>query len=369
MAGTRAEAGNQALVVVCPHLRPHPSLQTSRPPRRSKFLYNVSTTVHHLTGSRYMLTGIDKFDLRDDEWMMVEDELLQTAKLFTQHLHLAEYETLKAKMEEQRKIATPRAVVAGTKPSAEGHFQNKAQEQAKKQKQAMRKILVSQDESSEDDGPLPSSPLVPPRINLSREDPPLTGKSIRPLREPSGVSARNTNASSDSDDLDAARRSIKIEPTLPNKAAVPPSPSVLEARHHSFKKPEIPIQTRKTVRSQRRNLWDEWDTVDLKSPSTTSKSSHSVSLQLDKSPTKISRSTTAQKSLSPTKPASTSTAHASSAPTRHFRNNTLDSADVSASTRKSLTYRTPDRSGKRKADEQQDSKKKPKFDDIPTFLF
>lgn len=45
----------------------------------------------------------------DDSWIMVEDEFLATAKLFTQHLHHAEYQRLKKQAEEHRagNIARP----------------------------------------------------------------------------------------------------------------------------------------------------------------------------------------------------------------------------------------------------------------------
>ncbi|KAL5116553.1 hypothetical protein ACEQ8H_005549 [Pleosporales sp. CAS-2024a] len=51
----------------------------------------------------YMRKGVSRFDLRDDEWMMVEDEFLETAKLFTRHLHIAEYERLKQSIEAKKR--------------------------------------------------------------------------------------------------------------------------------------------------------------------------------------------------------------------------------------------------------------------------
>src|ERR1700722_17044361 len=41
--------------------------------------------------TRYMVDGIEN----DDGWMMVEDELFTTARLFTTHLHHAEYQRVK----------------------------------------------------------------------------------------------------------------------------------------------------------------------------------------------------------------------------------------------------------------------------------
>ena len=42
---------------------------------------------------------------KDDAWIMVEDEFLQTARLYTQHLHHAEYQRLKSQAKEQRASA------------------------------------------------------------------------------------------------------------------------------------------------------------------------------------------------------------------------------------------------------------------------
>jgi hypothetical protein len=44
-----------------------------------------------LIWNRFMKEGVDA----DDSWVMVEDEFLETANLFTQHLHRAEYQRLK----------------------------------------------------------------------------------------------------------------------------------------------------------------------------------------------------------------------------------------------------------------------------------
>ncbi|KAF2189572.1 hypothetical protein K469DRAFT_736879 [Zopfia rhizophila CBS 207.26] len=98
----------------------------------------------------FMRKGVDKFDLRDDEWMMVEDEFLQTAKLFTRHLHLAEYERLKKNLDTKKEIARP--VVPNAKPSAEGRMRMKAQTQAKEQKKALKICfkLSDQEEAGDD---------------------------------------------------------------------------------------------------------------------------------------------------------------------------------------------------------------------------
>jgi hypothetical protein len=47
--------------------------------------------VRQANHTRFMIEGMEN----DDGWMMVEDELLTTARLFTAHLHHAEYQRLK----------------------------------------------------------------------------------------------------------------------------------------------------------------------------------------------------------------------------------------------------------------------------------
>jgi hypothetical protein len=63
-----------------------------------------------------MHKGVDKFHLHDDEWMMVEDEFMETAKLFTKHLHLAQYETMREEIAKKKSILRP--VVSSETPSA-----------------------------------------------------------------------------------------------------------------------------------------------------------------------------------------------------------------------------------------------------------
>lgn len=120
-----------------------------------------------------MRKGVSKFDLRDDEWMMVEDEFLETAKLFTKHLHIAEYDRLKETIEAKKKeVALARPVVAGAERSAEGALRAKAKAQEIRQKQAIRDVFASQGDFSEDDVSSdrrrlnkPASTTVQPRLS------------------------------------------------------------------------------------------------------------------------------------------------------------------------------------------------------------
>ncbi|EUC50134.1 hypothetical protein COCMIDRAFT_82736 [Bipolaris oryzae ATCC 44560] len=140
-----------------PNLPPEPS--TPHTKSRTKDAWRkgreVSSSPPPLAGDleqprvEYMHDAISKFDLRDDEWMMVEDEFLETAKLFTRHLHIAEYEKLKEMIEEKKKGAdVPRPVVPNAKMSDIGTMKDRAKVQEQKQKRALQDVFASQ----EDDG-------------------------------------------------------------------------------------------------------------------------------------------------------------------------------------------------------------------------
>lgn len=149
-----------------------------------------------------MRESISKFDLRDDEWMMVEDEFLETAKLFTRHLHIAEYERLKEIIEEKKKGAVSRPIVANAKISAVGTMKSKAESQEQQQKKAIRDVFASQDDEREK-----------PRTTSSTH---VTYNKTTPLSSISKRALANTPKvkppaapGSDSDDLNTLRRPVK----------------------------------------------------------------------------------------------------------------------------------------------------------------
>ena len=331
-----------------------------------------------------MLTGVDKFDLRDDEWMMVEDELLQTAKLFTQHLHLAEYETLKAKIEEQKNVVTPRPVVAGAKLSSEGQMKVKAKEQIVEQREAMKKVLSAQDQSSDTEPP-PSSPLPPPppppRLAPSKpvsSVPPRTTKSwnsTRPLPNFKTVSTSNKDGS-DSDDLDVPSKptTTKSRPTGQSVRPPPPLEQAAEKPSEVFKKPATPAHTRnKPSRGQRRNLWDDWDELTFDSKTSPPKPSLSTTPQRIRSFSKAPRTSSTPRASSPGKsmhtPTPTRTGHEFPMSIKGSKNGPLDvEVDKTPSKLASITG-AQDRPERRKVDRKEEKTEDSKFDDIPTFLF
>ena len=188
--------------------------RTSRNPRKRRAL-SSSPPVAQLSAppTDNMRTALSRFDLGDDEWMMVENELLETAKLFTHHLHLEEYEILQESIERKKKginflPAAARPVVVGAGLSAEGALTKRAKVQNERQRRAFRDVFTSRNEDNESQpsactevAGMPSKtlasgdtdsndldmPLRPPRPTASRataldslSSTPLTSNSSRP---------------------------------------------------------------------------------------------------------------------------------------------------------------------------------------------
>lgn len=313
-----------------------------------------------------MLTGVDKFDLRDDEWMMVEDELLQTAKLFTQHLHLAEYETLKTKMEERRKEAAARPVVSNSKPSVERRFKRKAQEQAQKQKSALREVISTHD--SDSGGDEETQRAIPNRTTSSFRSTKTSSAAGAPATSRPLQTARDVldDATSDSDDLDAPKRPPTARTSsIPLDAPVQASPA---RRPDIFAKPAIPSRTpNRPARTQRRDVWDDWD--ELNTDTKPSLPAPSPSRTPSRAPLP-----TNQHSSPPTTASTTpiTNRYHNTAPAPSKRSTTIrPDDDLDPPKRTHLPKDTADRLTKRKSDKdrEEEKKRKQKYDDIPTFLF
>ncbi|KAL5408092.1 hypothetical protein PMIN04_011524 [Paraphaeosphaeria minitans] len=307
--------------------------------------------------TEYMLTGVDKFDLRDDEWMMVEDELLQTAKLFTQHLHLAEYKTLKTKIEELRSETAARPVVSNTKPSVEGHFKRKAQEQARKQKKALNEVISTRGSDSEGDE-------EPQRAVPDRTAPSL------PLAIPLSTARAPANeTASDSDDLDMPERppTTKLS-TILLKATANNAPA---KRPEVFVKPALKTPS-KPARVQRRIVWDDWDELNASPKPLMPAPSPLRTPYQASSPMKTVEPSTHRQSSSPTTSLPTLITkqihNVASVPSKR-PTTILDDDDLNPPKRNHLAKDTVDRLAKRKADMDREKKKEQKYDDIPTFLF
>ena len=304
-----------------------------------------------------MRRGASKFDLRDDEWMMVEDEFLDTAKLFTRHLHIAEYEKLKERIEAKKKeqVEAARPVVDAGKLSFEGKMKEKTRVQEKRQRKALRDVFASQNDDDEDDDAVVSrsgSGMTASSFNAPSR------ASSTAVKQPPRVSTRDT----DSDDLDSQTipkprakfmaPSVSSRPHGAQSAARPqPQPASAPASiTSSFAKPAPPAakpKARSTVRRSRIMPFDDGyvaPTTPLPRQSETPSSQHSKSSARPSSPVKPTVTTTDKKAVSSV--------------------DVID--DWGARSRE-----TTERLAKRKADREAAAKKKKKveLDEIPTFLF
>ncbi|KAF2276180.1 uncharacterized protein EI97DRAFT_467409 [Westerdykella ornata] len=285
----------------------------------------------------YMREGVNRFELRDDEWMMVEDELLQTAKRFTQHLHLAEYERLKERIQTKKEVVRP--VVPSAKPSDERKFQMRAENQAKAQMKALKDI---QDDKH----------LLKPSSSRLGPTPGLTGSG--------SSSKRRSSETSDSEDLDAP-----IRPAPPSRAT----------SSTPFAKPALPAASLSAAtRSSRPStseppgkVTDRSSFPGSREPSSSIRSSFSAKLATQTS----LRSSPPTRSVTRTSgPSQTTRTRPSARLARSF--NIFDDDDDFLKP-SPLPKEHAERLAKRKAEKEKEEEAKRKktiaLNDIPTFLF
>ncbi|KAF2632102.1 hypothetical protein BU25DRAFT_406619 [Macroventuria anomochaeta] len=313
--------------------------------------------------SEPMRKGISEFDLRDDEWMMVEDEFLETAKLFTRHLHIAEYDRLKESIEAKKKEAEiARPVIAGSKRSVEGAMKERAKVQDSKQKKAIRDVFASQGDSIEDD---------------TASYWPRSSKTLAAMPQP----ATNGSQDTDSDDLDAPHppKSKAPAPTSSSTASslrvtrpLPASPYVSKPLASSFAKPALPAPTVPARSRARPSRMTPFDMLDEYTPPTFDTSTPPAAAPHERQ-TFISskpRSQSTSSSLSSPQTSQITTTKAIK-PRR-----SLDLLDDWASSKDNggISREVADRIAKRKAERAEEGEGKEKrkatnLDDIPTFLF
>ncbi|KAF2798670.1 hypothetical protein K505DRAFT_414223 [Melanomma pulvis-pyrius CBS 109.77] len=280
----------------------------------------------------FMHKGVNRSDLRDDEWRMVEDEFLATAKLFTQHAHLADYERWKESKSTKTVILRP--VVPTASPSVEASFHQKAKAQAKAQRKAL-------DDVGKYDFATPSrasSTKLPSSAVLGRSksgsavssEPVDSSVSRVSYKDPAPRRKAHFSESSDGDDLDAPQRPAQSRPA---------------STSHTFIKPALPSKAG-TAR-QRPVRATSFDFLD------------------DPPPTKSSYSSAHQPSTS--KYSQTS----ASKPKRSL--DLLDDFDDFPKRTTLPKEQTDRRLAKRRADQkkegEREKRKSVKLDDIPTFLF
>jgi hypothetical protein len=218
-----------------------------------------------------MRKGINKFDLRDDEWMMVEDEFLQTAELFTRHLHLREYDRLKEIVQTKKDIVRP--VVMSAKPSEERQMQMRAEKKTKSQKKALKDAFSSSGKADIEDylG-------APKRATSSKRTPASPIHSDR-AQGGSGKQRKAETHDTDSDDLDALSRATHPKQTISDipfvKPALPSQRLISTSR----------IAPERAQRKARESTFDFLDGYSSKRPSSpTTSTPRSNLLKLPKLP-------------------------------------------------------------------------------------
>lgn len=319
-----------------------------------------------------MHKGVSKFDLRDDEWMMVEDEFLETAKLFTRHLHIAEYERLKETIEAKKKQVgneIPRPVVPGAKLSIESAMKEKAKMQEKKQREAIRDVFASANEDGDD--PFTTRPSLTNVHSRMSSDSDSDGEDLDAIKLPPRRAFPSKRATAP-----MARPPIlgpQVTPSIsrPTSTSISTSTATTTTNHShvitstpSFKKPAPPLLVAKPrVRPARTTPFDMLDDYIPKKAPATSKAETAASAQ-----------------VSPALKTPASFSGASTAGHTHMSARTIESIDTDdwGTRRTSGTPRTSkhvtDRLAKRKAERENNAReeqkrKAVKLDDIPTFLF
>ncbi|KAF1944492.1 hypothetical protein EJ02DRAFT_452356 [Clathrospora elynae] len=327
-----------------------------------------------------MYKGVSKFDLRDDEWMMVEDEFLDTAKLFTRHLHMAEYERLKERIEEKKKEAeVVRPVVLNAKMSVDGAIKKKVKFQEKKQRMAIQDVFASQNDEDEEEDSIPARTSFSTAASaFSRSGKPATTVLKWP---PNALAARD----SDSDDLDVPRPASKPVPRATSFTTLTSAPirttavepksasshaATTKASEPTFAKPALPPAASKSrSRLNRATPFDMLDDYVPKKSQTTPKASPDQTVA--RTP-QLSRPSS--QSSSPIKPSATSGTTTTIVKARR----SVDSFDGLVSSKGQASEgvskeSAADRIARRKAQRERDEKEKKQeavtLDDIPTFLF
>lgn len=303
-----------------------------------------------------MRKGVSKFDLRDDEWMMVEDEFLETAKLFTRHLRIAEYDQLKESIEaKKREAEISRPVVTGAKRSVEGTMKERARVQSSRQRKAIRDVFASRGDDDEKDG---------------------ASYRQKPSRPTPNAAATIGSQDTESDDLDA--------PSVPKPKDAIKKPSRTTRREpialshiskpatSSFAKPALPVPTapsRSRVRTSRMTPFDMLD--EYKQPTVDSRLQIAEASRESCKPSSSNPRSQSTSSIQ----SSPQTSHIPSAKTKKL-SQSLDLLNelVDTSDKGKVSKEIADRIAKRKAEREKASnetnkKRATNLDDIPTFLF
>jgi hypothetical protein len=294
-----------------------------------------------------MRKGINKFELQDDEWMMVEDELLETANLFTRHLYREEYDRLKEIVQAKKDIVRP--VVTSAKPSEERQMQMKAEKKTKSQERALKDVFSSGKGDIDDYLGAPkrvtsktvaSSPFA--RSGGSKSD--LANRTESPMN---GL---------DSDDLDAIAKSPRSKRATTSGSFVKPDPPSASQNPTTSSR----IGRERTPRTARSSTFDFDDGYKFKRPPSPTKPAPSSTLH---SPSPKSETSTQYTQPLRRRP--------STRPGRSI--NSLFDDDDNLPKKTAVSREQAERLAKRQAErekkKEEERRKSIGLNDIPTFLF
>src|ERR1700712_2147887 len=169
-----------------------------------------------------MVDGLDG----DDAWVMVEDEFLNTAKIFTQHLHHAEYQRLK-KLARARSASTMSSIMRLTDGKTPMSMQTKKKIDGTAQRREIAKAIRnvggddsdSEADSLEEEDPWMSDPRLAGLMNTKEPSAKLgrltgTQSSTQPSSKLQTVSSVRTQSGppreSDEEDLDIAPSRVSM---------------------------------------------------------------------------------------------------------------------------------------------------------------
>ncbi|KAF2761650.1 hypothetical protein EJ05DRAFT_179510 [Pseudovirgaria hyperparasitica] len=324
----------------------------------------------------------------DDIWIMVEDEFLDTAKLFTRHLHRAEYQRLKnlAKLETARRTNNlSRPSVNEDAASADITRMEKSRKRDQTQQAAVAGLAATaHDISSDDDAPWMFEPHLG---KLMRRPPPIS----KNLASAAGIKSKSRAA--------AGYKKARLSP--PHRTTKPSAVSssadynsmaglaqeIGAVKERLLSEDENDLDAPAPARFSRRPEANRDDRVPAAhSVSVKQKASHNASdIQKPSERVSLGKSSIAQGSTQ----ASTSTRGSKPTPKsdsttrRSFytersvpkASSVADEDDwsmkssTSLKTRELLNRRRAERAKKQKEEEKQQNNKSYSLDEIPTFLF
>jgi len=174
---------------------------------------------------------MDGYD-QDDKWVMVEDEFLETAKLFTRHLHHAEYQRLKLLAKERKPSNIMQRVDSMAVASNVVEKNAEDEELGADRPKTTRRAVGKQESETWEDGAWASNPRLA-RLMVRNESTKLT----RPVALQPSIQDRGKR--------DSSQLKNERKPASPPLDSIPSSPPMQSRQTR-------PIHPRPTVSSPSR---------------------------------------------------------------------------------------------------------------------